>query len=230
MCNPHESTRLISEPQCTAVPDDKRRALEWALDSVDVGLVFVDAAGHPVFANAIARRIADERDGLRISSFGLSTSDPASSRRFLDLVCQLAFLRAPGPFRIQVERLARDRPLLLTLVRIPSAELLDAIAMKAVVAVFIRDLGEDPRVDRGALALAFDLTRREAEIAALLGQGVGLQSIAVRLKIGLGTVRSHLKHVFHKTGTRSQMTLAMLARQFADQADLCLSRARRSAD
>jgi DNA-binding CsgD family transcriptional regulator len=120
---------------------------------------------------------------------------------------------------MQAERLSRDRPLLLTLVRIPCAELLDAIAMKAVVAVFIRDLGEDPRVDRGALACAFDLTRREAEIAALLGQGIGLQSIAKTLKIGLGTVRSHLKHVFHKTGTRSQMALAVLARQFADQAD-----------
>jgi DNA-binding CsgD family transcriptional regulator len=216
MCNLDESMRFDAEPQWAAVPDDKRHALEWALDSVEVGLVFVDAAGQPVFANAIARRIADERDGLRISSFGLSTSDPMSSRRFLDLVCQLAFLRAPGPFRMQVERLSRDRPLLLTLVRIPSAELLDAIAMKAVVAVFIRDLGEDPCVDRGALASAFDLTRREAEIAALLGQGVGLQSIAAKLKIGLGTVRSHLKHVFHKTGARSQMTLAMLARQFAD--------------
>jgi DNA-binding CsgD family transcriptional regulator len=229
MCNPNESMPFNTEPQWTAPPDEKRRALEWALDSVDVGLLFVDAAGHPVFANAIARRIADERDGLKISSFGLSTSDPVSSRRFLDLVCQLAFLRAPGPFRMQVERISRDRPLLLTLVRIPSAELLDAIAMKAVVAVFIRDLGEDPRVDRGALACAFDLTGREAEIAALLGQGIGLQSIAKTLKIGLGTVRSHLKHVFHKTGTRSQMSLAMLARQFADRADAFRSEDRRSA-
>jgi DNA-binding CsgD family transcriptional regulator len=109
---------------------------------------------------------------------------------------------------------------LFTLLRVPTPEQLDANAKKPLVAEYIRELGAEPRVNRETLAASFDLTRREAEIAALLGQGIGLQSIAKTLKIGLGTVRSHLKHVFHKTGTSSQMRLAMLVREFADPLDL----------
>lgn len=220
MCNPNDSMCFTTEPEWAASTDNRLRALEWAFGAVDVGLVLVDVAGHPVFANATARRLAAQRDGLKLSSLGLATGDAASSRRLIEMVCQLAFLRATGPQRLRVERSSTDRAFLLTLVRVPTADLLDAIAMKAVVAVFIRELGAEPRVNRETLAASFGLTRREAEIAALLGQGVGLQSIAKTLKIGLGTVRSHLKHVFHKTGTSSQMKLAMLVREFADPLDL----------
>ncbi|MFZ2004974.1 MAG: helix-turn-helix transcriptional regulator [Stellaceae bacterium] len=57
---------------------------------------------------------------------------------------------------------------------------------------------------------AFGLTEREAQIATLLARGLDLGTIARRLRIGLGTVRNHLKGVFGKTGTRRQGELIAL--------------------
>jgi DNA-binding CsgD family transcriptional regulator len=58
------------------------------------------------------------------------------------------------------------------------------------------------------------LTRRESEIAVLLAEGLDLKTIALRLGAGRGTVREHLKHVFEKTGARSQVALVALLRGF----------------
>jgi len=50
------------------------------------------------------------------------------------------------------------------------------------------------------------LTEREQEVLALIGQGLSNQQIAEALCISVGTVRSHLNHIYDKTdlGGRSQ--------------------------
>ena len=63
-----------------------------------------------------------------------------------------------------------------------------------------------------AIRQALGLTRREAQIAALLAEGLGLPKIAERLRIGLGTLRNHLKSIFAKTGTSRQGELIALLR------------------
>ena len=65
-----------------------------------------------------------------------------------------------------------------------------------------------------ALAQRYRLTPREAEIAVCLGAGSTLPEAAAALGIGLTTARTHLMRLFDKTGTRSQLALALLvARQ-----------------
>jgi len=61
-----------------------------------------------------------------------------------------------------------------------------------------------------ALREAFDLTDREARVAALLGDGLGLEEIARALRMGPGTARNHLKSVFEKTGAKRQAELVAL--------------------
>jgi len=61
-----------------------------------------------------------------------------------------------------------------------------------VAAIISRDLG---------------ISEREAEIAALLAMGHDLSVISRRLGISIHTARSHLKHIFEKTGIRSQSDL-----------------------
>ena len=57
---------------------------------------------------------------------------------------------------------------------------------------------------------ALCLTKREAQIAALLAEGLSLPTIAERLRLGLGTLRNHVKSIFRKTGTRRQAELVAL--------------------
>ena len=65
-----------------------------------------------------------------------------------------------------------------------------------------------PLVD--VIRQALGLTEREAQIAALLAEGSSLPTIAERLRLGLGTVRNHLKSIFAKTETRRQGELVAL--------------------
>jgi DNA-binding CsgD family transcriptional regulator len=48
------------------------------------------------------------------------------------------------------------------------------------------------------------LTQREAEITCLIGDGLSPAGVAQRLRIGVGTVRTHLKSTFEKSGTSRQ--------------------------
>lgn len=63
---------------------------------------------------------------------------------------------------------------------------------------FIRD--ED-------LQLLFGLSKAEAQITALLADGLELQQIADRRGVAVGTIRVQMKHIFQKTNVRRQAEL-----------------------
>jgi DNA-binding CsgD family transcriptional regulator len=67
-----------------------------------------------------------------------------------------------------------------------------------------------PIVDRQVLRTLFDLSPREAAIAATLAAGADLRQLAMMHEISLQTVRSHLKSIFLKTDTHRQSELVAL--------------------
>ncbi|HBH41788.1 MAG TPA: hypothetical protein DDW26_07760 [Rhizobiales bacterium] len=56
-----------------------------------------------------------------------------------------------------------------------------------------------------------DLSRREREVAALVGEGMTSPQIAARLKIAERTVDSHAEHIRNKLGLRSRAQIAVWA-------------------
>jgi DNA-binding NarL/FixJ family response regulator len=53
-------------------------------------------------------------------------------------------------------------------------------------------------------ALPDNLTRREAEVLALIGEGLSNHEIGERLVLGQATVKTHVNRVFAKTGVRDR--------------------------
>jgi DNA-binding NarL/FixJ family response regulator len=53
------------------------------------------------------------------------------------------------------------------------------------------------------------LTPREQEIAAMIGAGASNRDIAVRLKVGEGTVKAHLTSIFRKLGFADRLQLGL---------------------
>jgi len=66
-----------------------------------------------------------------------------------------------------------------------------------------------------ALAALFDLTAAEARVFAHIASGMTQSEIAHTLGIEASTVKTHLLHVFSKTGTRRQADLIKLAASLA---------------
>ncbi len=70
--------------------------------------------------------------------------------------------------------------------------------------------------DRAAMAAEFGLTAVEAEVVALLLDGVRVAGIAQARGVSPKTVQARLKSILHKTGTTSQGQLvSRLARGLA---------------
>ncbi|MCP4901165.1 MAG: helix-turn-helix transcriptional regulator [bacterium] len=59
----------------------------------------------------------------------------------------------------------------------------------------------------------FDITPRQAEIAALICQGMSNNDIADDLCISLQTVKTHVHNIFAKTGVRNRVQLTNLFRE-----------------
>lgn len=64
--------------------------------------------------------------------------------------------------------------------------------------------------DMRVLSGLFDLTPGEARVARELASGASLEAVALKLGLKLETVRTYLKRIFQKTGTRRQAELTRM--------------------
>jgi len=78
------------------------------------------------------------------------------------------------------------------------------------VAVFITDPEARIETLEEVTRRAFALTAGEATMAALLVKGKTVKEISDELHISMATARTHLKHIFAKTGTHRQSDLVRL--------------------
>jgi len=88
---------------------------------------------------------------------------------------------------------------------------IDIVRPRAI--LFISDPEQSAAVGRESLRQDFGLTSAEAGFTREVLKGDGLRAAADRLGISLTTARTHLAHVFDKTGTRRQAELVRLILQ-----------------
>ncbi|MBW6422959.1 helix-turn-helix transcriptional regulator [Rhizobium sp. XQZ8] len=94
----------------------------------------------------------------------------------------------------------------------------DMVAFSGVI-LMISALTTEVRLPPEILQQVFDLTRREAEVMSLIGEGQPIHQIGVTLGIATETVRYHVKSVFMKTGTTRQSELVGLCSRMSTAVD-----------
>ncbi|HEX5459466.1 MAG TPA: helix-turn-helix transcriptional regulator [Steroidobacteraceae bacterium] len=223
----HSSLPALSPLVYGAAPDLAARireaesvndALRALLDALGPALLLVADDGRPIFVNRRAAQVLAQRDGLAIGPNGLAT-DSVKTTRALRAAIAGAAARARSShahrlaLRLAVARPSAQPPWLISILPIVRDGTGGAVTGYA--AVSIIECDARPRIDPASAANYFLLTPRETDVAALLAAGRSSREAAKALHIRIGTVRTHLKSLFEKTGARSQTALALKLQAFA---------------
>ncbi|MCC7253579.1 LuxR C-terminal-related transcriptional regulator [Hyphomicrobium sp.] len=193
----------------------ERSMLAAALDRLAVGVVLTDGDGRIVHVNEAATRYLDDGNALRRIGDQLAVGDPASARDLAQAIAEAA-----SGTTIDIPRSGIVVPLkrrgggdlaawVLPLDHGLRQEFGAGFAAK--VAVFIRDLGDTSPFPAELFVRRFAITPAECRLLVLLVQGMTVTEAADTLGISLPTARTHLAHLFEKTGTSRQIDLVRLA-------------------
>ena len=115
--------------------------------------------------------------------------------------------------------LATTPSLLLVRAAHPRQALVTAAALGTAAAVAGRPLREvglvaaTVLVGQSLLGWADDLTDREREVLALIGEGLNNEEIAARLVVSPATARTHVSRAMIKLGARDRAQLVVIAYQ-----------------
>lgn len=177
------------------------------LDSLDQPAILVDAAGRVVRLNRLAEGLAMQGDTLLVRQGAVTGATPADTGALLAAIAAAAL---PGPAAATVT-LAHPRT--------GRRQAVSVLPVSARVAWPVPDAGAVllllPRAEAGpsppeALRARYGLTAAEAAVALHLREGASPAAISDATGRSIHTVRSHLAHLMHKTGTSRQGDLVRL--------------------
>jgi DNA-binding CsgD family transcriptional regulator len=177
-------------------------------------VLLVDAGARVIFANRAAERMLRAGRGLFLGRDGLRAETPGETRLLRGTIADCAEPKDELGGAGGRVRLSRENRAPLTVFVIPHRARIAWINVTRPRAIlFITDSEEAARVRRENLRQDFGLTPAEAGFTREVLKADGLQAAADRLGISLTTARTHLAHVFDKTGTRRQAELVRLILQ-----------------
>jgi DNA-binding CsgD family transcriptional regulator/PAS domain-containing protein len=182
------------------------------LDRLTIGTFIIDGKGRMIRANGAARRMIDDGDSFQLHGDRLVMCGRADSTRLRDAInAALAARMSDGDtefvraFRGSDTASAR----LGILVRSIRRDRQRPADMSPAVVVYASNPGHSSSFER-LIATLFDLSPSEANLAALLTQGLTLAEAARELGLTESTVRSYSKRIFAKVGVNRQAELIRL--------------------
>lgn len=218
---PHLTTALQVRNRLAAA-DLRAKGAYDVITQLNIGVVLLDAAMRPIFANRCAEALARSGDGLLLTGKEVSASRPADAKGLRDAIATAislndvgrdageAAIRPQVPMRCYLSRKPPRLPLVVRVLPVSASDAQQGISAGTRAALFVIELDKPVGVDPTVLAATFHLTRREAALAALLARGMDLAEAASQSGIGIGTARGYLKQILAKTDTHRQAELVSL--------------------
>ncbi len=188
----------------------------WRLEKLRIAAEALAALGLPALVLTrdarvlAANRLIEEKSGyLRwLPRDRMALADPAGDVILRQGLAELGG-RAAGPGRSFASRSATgENPVVMHLVPTPgqARDLFDGATSLLVMTPVDAPSAPDLALIRGL----FDLSPNEARVARAITEGLSAAEIAARYGVGAETVRSQIKAVLAKTGTRNRMAAAAL--------------------
>jgi DNA-binding NarL/FixJ family response regulator len=177
------------------------------LDRLDRGVILLDRQARVLDANAMARRVLHDRNGMQLRGGRLRFTDKGMNER----VARLVTAQRSGP-RGSAQAIAawvrhdEAPPYRVVVTTVPDDP--DERGAALVILIF-GPLGRR-YIAPEVLTQVYGLTRAQAEVARGLFAGLSVEQVAAVLELSLNTVRTHLKHIFTKCDVQSQGELLQL--------------------
>ncbi|MEA2880036.1 MAG: hypothetical protein QOF14_5232 [Hyphomicrobiales bacterium] len=187
-------------------------ALADALDGLEAGMFLVDSTGRLVHANASGRVMLNEGNVLHANG-KLVARDAQADGALRDVFSSMSHGDAAlGAKGIDVQLTARDGGRFVThvLPLTTGARRQAGVCYTAVAAVFVQRSGRAASLPLDELTRQYALTAGEVRVLDAMIDIGGVPETAHALKLSPATVRTHLRHVFEKTGVRRQADLVKL--------------------
>jgi DNA-binding CsgD family transcriptional regulator/PAS domain-containing protein len=186
-----------------------QRAAFNVLERLADGVMVLDRRARVIFANATARRMS--KDGQLQLHPSIDVYSLPHSQRLNDLI-RVALQGATGG-TLGLPSRSKGAPLTLVVSSIRGKDLgrlSDAGLKDAAVVLFAIDPANRRSIPLRHVMDAFWLTHAEARVALKASSGSSIVETAQSLGLSPNTVKTHLRHVFAKTGIGRQSELAGL--------------------
>lgn len=182
--------------------------LAGSLDVLAMPAFLFNELGQIVHYNQSASQLLSQRDHLHLDQNHLQTSDITTSRKLaVDISKAIRASRGDGHDLNSVVLLPRSpqRPLMLMITPLQLRDSNQGAAL-----LFAFDPEATPALTASSIRRLFGLSEAESSLAIALCSGKHLENVAMERGTTINTVKSQLRNVFIKTGTKRQSELVSL--------------------
>ncbi|MBT8445880.1 MAG: response regulator [Gammaproteobacteria bacterium] len=194
------------EASASAASASRIDALAAVVEPLSMGVAILGRDRSISYMNARAKAIIAQRGGVNIEHGVFRLHDPESDTRFQKLVTNVLDHPTPGSARLfqlsgKDGSSARLDAAVAAVAGRPGAGPADSAV------VYLLDAGPPSDIPAEVLQDLYGLTATEARLVSLMLRGDTLDGCAKQLNMAVNTARTHLKHIFRKTGTNRQIEL-----------------------
>jgi DNA-binding CsgD family transcriptional regulator len=189
----------------------RSKALEITLEALVFGVYLVDRKGRILFMNRAGDHQVRTSHALRIGNSHLAPIDPAAHAKLTDAIIQATADEAETPSE-EIATLVlpgeENTGLVATILPLTRGERRNlSCTSGAAAVVFVQDPFTEARLSGQGFAQLYGLTASELRVMLVMLPGLSAHEAAETLEITEATVKTHLHHIYEKTGTSKQTEL-----------------------
>ena len=192
-------------------------ALADTLDGLAAAMILVDAAGRIVHANKAGQAMLSEGRILRGTGGKIAAVNPQADAVLSEIIMNVEngeAVRSGAGIAVPLSATDGERYVAHVLPLTSGARRKAKVAYSAVAAVFVRKAALEGPHPADALIEAYGLTPAEMRVLMIIVQVGSIAEVAPILGISEATVKTHLHHIFDKTGSSRQADLAKLVASY----------------